>query len=49
VRLYDRSRARRSLFDTITYRVLSQLATVVGYVVLVRAMSKSDFGVFNLL
>lgn len=49
MRLYDRSRARRSLFDTITYRVLSQLATVVGYVVLVRAMSKSDFGVFNLL
>jgi O-antigen/teichoic acid export membrane protein len=49
VRLYDRSRARRSLFDTITFRILSQLTTVVGYVVLVRAMSKNDFGVFNLL
>jgi len=49
VRLYDRRRARRSLFDTITYRILSQLTTVVGYVVLVRAMSKSDFGVYNLL
>ena len=49
MRLYDRRRARRSLFDTVAYRILSQLTTVVGYVVLVRAMSKSDFGVFNLL
>lgn len=49
MRLYDRGRARRSLFDTITYRVLSQLTTMLGYVVLVRAMSKTDFGVFNLL
>lgn len=47
--LYDRSKARRSLFDTITYRVASQIATVLGYVVLVRAMTKQDFGVFNLL
>lgn len=49
MRLYDRGRARRSLFDTITYRVLSQLTTMLGYIVLVRAMSKTDFGVFNLL
>ena len=47
--LYDRSKARRSLFDTITYRLASQLATVLGYIVLVRAMNKEDFGVFNLL
>lgn len=47
--LYDRSKARRSLFDTITYRVASQVATALGYVILVRAMSKADFGVFNLL
>jgi len=47
--LYERSRARRSLFDTITYRVASQLATGLGYVVLVRAMSKADFGILNLL
>src|ERR1035437_10132811 len=47
--LYDRSKARRSLFDTITYRVASQAATVLGYVVLARAMNKEDFGVFNLL
>jgi O-antigen/teichoic acid export membrane protein len=49
MRLYDRGRARRSLFDTITYRVVSQVATILGYIVLVRAMSKSDFGIFNLM
>lgn len=47
--LYDRSKARRSLFDTITYRVASQLGTALGYVVLVRAMSKENFGLLNLL
>jgi O-antigen/teichoic acid export membrane protein len=47
--LYDRSRARRSLFDTVAYRIASQAATVLGYVVLVRAMSKQDFGILNLL
>ena len=47
--LYDRRKARRSLFDTIAYRIASQIATVLGYVVLVRAMNKNDFGVFNLL
>jgi O-antigen/teichoic acid export membrane protein len=49
MRLYDRGRARRSLFDTITYRVISQVTTILGYIVLVRAMTKTDFGVFNLL
>ena len=33
MRLYDRSRARRSLFDTVTYRIASQLSTALGYVV----------------
>src|SRR5271156_2129629 len=47
--LYDRSRARRSLFDTVAYRIVSQIATVLGYVVLVRAMHKEDFGVLSLL
>jgi O-antigen/teichoic acid export membrane protein len=47
--LYDRSKARRSLFDTITYRVASQAATLLGYVVLVRTLGKQDFGVYNLL
>jgi O-antigen/teichoic acid export membrane protein len=46
---YDRSKARRSLFDTITYRIASQVATVLAYVVLVRALHKEDFGVLNLL
>jgi O-antigen/teichoic acid export membrane protein len=47
--LYDSSRARRSLFDTVTYRLASQASTVLGYVVLVRCMSKQDFGIFSLL
>ena len=47
--LYDRSKARRSLFDTVKYRVVSQVTTVLGYIVLVRALNKQDFGVFNLL
>jgi O-antigen/teichoic acid export membrane protein len=47
--IYDRRRARRSIFDTIAYRAASQVATVLGYIVLVRAMPKQDFGIFNLL
>ncbi|MEA3150918.1 MAG: hypothetical protein QOD56_1857, partial [Gammaproteobacteria bacterium] len=47
--VYDRTKARRSLFDTIAYRIVSQIATVLSYVVLVRAMHKEDFGVLNLL
>ncbi len=47
--LYTSGRARRSLIDTIAFRLVSQLATVLGYVVLVRGMSKEDFGVLNLL
>jgi O-antigen/teichoic acid export membrane protein len=47
--LYDRSKARRSLFDTVVYRIVSQASTVLGYIILVRALNKSDFGVFNLL
>lgn len=47
--LYTRGRARRSLIDTVAFRAVSQLATFLGYVVLVRGMSKEDFGVLNLL
>ena len=47
--LYSSQSARRSLIDTVTFRALSQVATVVGYVVMVRAMSHEDFGVLNLL
>lgn len=37
------------MFDTVALRMLSQVTTVLGYIVLVRALSKQDFGVFNLL
>ena len=47
--LYTRGRARRSLIDTVAYRAMSQMATILGYVVMVRGMTKEDFGVFNLL
>src|SRR5690606_24679125 len=47
--LYSRQSARRSLIDTIFYRVLSQVATVLSFVVLVRALSEQDFGVYSLL
>jgi O-antigen/teichoic acid export membrane protein len=47
--LYDRSKARRSLFHTIAFRLASQVATVLSYVVLVRALPKEDFGVLSLL
>jgi O-antigen/teichoic acid export membrane protein len=49
VALYSRGRARRSLIDTIFFRVLSQAATILGYIVLVRGMQEEDFGVLNLL
>ena len=47
--LYNRKRARRSLLDTILFRVVSQVATVTTYVVMVRGMTREDFGVFNVL
>jgi O-antigen/teichoic acid export membrane protein len=47
--LYSRRKARRSMIDTAVFRAISQIATVVGYVVLVRGMSEKDFGILNLL
>jgi O-antigen/teichoic acid export membrane protein len=47
--LYSRDSARRSLIDTVAWRALSQVATITGYVVLVRHMAANDFGVLNLL
>lgn len=47
--LYSRAKARRSLIDTIQFRALSQAATILGYIILVRGMAPQDFGVFNLL
>jgi O-antigen/teichoic acid export membrane protein len=47
--LYSRKRARRSLFDTVIYRAISQIVTILSYIVLVRGMTEHEFGVFNLL
>jgi len=47
--LYSRGQARRSAIDTVSYRMVSQLATMLSYVVMVRGMSHQDFGVLNLL
>jgi O-antigen/teichoic acid export membrane protein len=47
--LYSRKRARRSLFDTVIYRAISQVVTILGYIILVRGMTEREFGVFNLL
>jgi O-antigen/teichoic acid export membrane protein len=47
--LYSRRRTRRSLIDTLAFRAISQVATILGFVVMVRGMTKQDFGAFNLL
>jgi O-antigen/teichoic acid export membrane protein len=47
--LYSAQRARRSLFSTIRFRVVSQVATVLSYVVLIRSMEEEAFGIYNLL
>lgn len=47
--LYTREGARRALFHTVGFRVLSPVATVLSYVVLVRAMSAFSLGVYSLL
>jgi O-antigen/teichoic acid export membrane protein len=47
--LYNRERARRAVFHTIGFRVLSQIATVVGYIVLVRGLSAYALGIYSLL
>lgn len=49
MRLYSRAAAGRSLLDTFAFRAISQLATALGYLVLVRAMAKEEFGAYNLL
>jgi O-antigen/teichoic acid export membrane protein len=47
--LYSKGQARRSVFHTAVWRVLSQLTTVAGYAVLVRGMSEHSFGVLSIL
>ncbi|MEP7314592.1 MAG: lipopolysaccharide biosynthesis protein [Pseudomonadota bacterium] len=47
--LYGRGNIRKSLTDTIAFRAVSQISTLVGYVILVRGMPAMDFGVYSLL
>jgi O-antigen/teichoic acid export membrane protein len=47
--LYSRKSARRSLFDTMMYRGLSQVVTMLSYIVIVRGMTEHEFGVLSLL
>jgi O-antigen/teichoic acid export membrane protein len=47
--IYTRGRARRSLIDTVMFRVVSQVMTGLALVVQVRGMSEHDFGVYSLL
>jgi O-antigen/teichoic acid export membrane protein len=46
--VYNRSRARRSIFDTVMFRVMSQVGTVLSYVILVRGLSEQSLGVYSL-
>jgi O-antigen/teichoic acid export membrane protein len=46
---YSAARTRRSLTDIAAFKVLSQLATVGGFIVLARVMSQAEFGVYSLL
>jgi len=46
--LYTPDSARRSLYHTVTYRTIAQVATILGYVILVRGLSRTDFGIFSL-
>jgi len=47
--IYTRGRARRSLIDTVTFRVVSQVMTGLALIVQVRGMSEHDFGIYSLL
>lgn len=46
---YNREKARRSFFNTVGFRAISQIATMLSYIVLVRGLSEQSFGVLNLL
>jgi O-antigen/teichoic acid export membrane protein len=47
--IYTRGRARRSLVDTVTFRVVSQITTGLALIIQVRGMSEHDFGIYSLL
>src|SRR5215467_11189985 len=46
--MYSRERARRSFVDSAVLRVVSQVSTAVGYIILVRAFPSEPFGVYSL-
>ena len=46
---YSKGHARRSLFHTAFFRMLSQVATLASYIVLVRGLAEQAFGVYSLL
>lgn len=48
-KIYTRKRARRSMVHTAFYRGVSQVATMLGYIVLVRAMLEWEFGILSLM
>ena len=45
---YTRKSARAAAFHAILFRIPAQLATLLGYVVLVRWLSETEFGVYSL-
>jgi len=47
--IYSRGSARKALVDTVTFRSVAQIFTVLGYIVLVRGIPEEDFGVYSLL
>jgi len=47
--LYSRERTRRALFYTIAFRAISQLSTVLSFVVLVRGLTEQALGIYSLL
>lgn len=46
--VYSKQRARRAVFHTLLLRPPGQIASFVGYVLLVRLLSEAEFGVYNL-
>lgn len=49
MQLYSRAQARRALFHTVGLRVVSQVTTALGFIVLVRGLSEQSLGIYSLL
>lgn len=47
-KIYSKQRARKAVFHTIALRPPGQIATVVGYVLLVRLLDEAEYGIYNL-